>query len=45
LKPDVRSHLDESKLNKIKALIKETGFISIPSESFKVMENATEYQK
>jgi len=45
LKPDVRSYLDEGKLNKIKALIKETGFISIPSESFKVMENATEYQK
>lgn len=45
LKPDVRSQLDESKLNKIKALIKETGFIAIPSESFPVMENVTEYQK
>ncbi len=45
LKPDVRSKLDESKLEKIKALIKETGFISIPSESFKVLDNATEYQK
>ena len=33
------------KLNKIKALIKETGFIAIPSESFKIMDNATEYQK
>ena len=45
LKPDVRSKLDEVKLNKIKALIKETGFITIPSESFKIMDNATEYQK
>jgi len=45
LKPDVRSKLDETKLNKIKALIKETGFIAIPSESFPVMDNVTEYQK
>ena len=45
LKPDVRSKLDEAKLNKIKALIKETGFIAIPSESFQIMDNATEYQK
>ena len=45
LSPDKRSKLDETKLNKIKALIKETGFISIPSESFAVMENVTDYQK
>ncbi len=45
LEPDVRSQLDELKLNKIKALIKETGFIAIPSESFTIMDNATEYQK
>jgi len=45
LSPDKHSKLDETKLNKIKALIKETGFISIPSESFAVMENVTEYQK
>ena len=45
LKPDIRSQLDETKLNKIKALIKETGFIAIPSESFPVMDNVTEYQK
>lgn len=45
VKPDVRSKLDESKLNKIKALIKETGFISIPSESFKILDGVTEYQK
>ena len=45
LSPDKRSKLDETKLNKIKALIKETGFMSIPTESFQVMENVTEYQK
>ncbi len=45
IKPDVSSKLGEAQLNKIKALIKETGFIAIPSESFEVMENATQYQK
>ena len=45
LQPDIRSKLDEKKLNKIKALIKETGFIAIPSESFSIIENVTEYQK
>ena len=45
LEPDIRSKLDEKKLNKIKALIKETGFMAVPSESFPVMENVTEYQK
>ena len=45
LQPDIRSYLSEAKLNKIKALIKETGFMSIPSESFEVLENVTEYQK
>jgi len=45
LQPDIRSKLDEKKLDKIKAMIKETGFISIPSESFSILENVTEYQK
>ncbi len=45
LQPDIRSKLDEPTLNKIKALIKETGFIAIPSESFLIFENATEYKK
>ena len=45
LQHDIRSKLDEKKLHKIKALIKETGFISIPSESFPILENVTEYQK
>jgi len=45
LQPDIKSKLDEAKLNKLRALIKETGFIAIPSESFPIFENATEYQK
>jgi hypothetical protein len=45
LEHDIRSKLDEKKLNKIRALIKETGFIAIPSESFSILENVTEYQK
>ena len=45
LQSDIRSKLDEKKLNKIRALIKETGFIAIPSESFSILENVTEYQK
>ena len=32
-------------MDKIKALIKETGFISIDSNSFSVFENITDYQK
>lgn len=45
LQPDIRSKLDDKKLEKLKALIKETGFIAIPSESFSILENATDYQK
>ena len=45
LEPDVRSKLDKPTLDRIKALIKETGFIEIPSESFTVLDNVTEYQK
>jgi hypothetical protein len=44
-KPDVSSHLDDQKLRKLKALIKETGFISIPSESFPIRDNVTDFQK
>ncbi|MEK0330481.1 MAG: hypothetical protein QQN49_04480 [Nitrosopumilus sp.] len=45
VQPDITSKLDEKKFNKIKAMIKETGFISIPSESFSILEHVTEYQK
>jgi len=44
-KPDIKSSLDEQKLRKLKALIKETGFISIPSESFQIRDNVTDFQK
>jgi len=44
-KPDITIHLEDQKLRKLKALIKETGFISIPSESFPILDNVTEYQK
>lgn len=45
LQPDIRSKLDKEKLEKLKALIKETGFINIPSESFLILDNATDFQK
>ena len=44
-KPDIKSHMDDQKLRKLKALIKETGFISIPSESFSIRDNVTDFQK
>ncbi|EGP94344.1 hypothetical protein [Nitrosarchaeum koreense] len=44
-KPDIKSTIDEQKLRKLKALIKETGFISIPSESFPISDNVTDFQK
>lgn len=43
--PEIKSQLSEEKIKKLTALIKETGFIAIPTESFPVMDNATEYQK
>ena len=43
--PDKHSEIDEDKLLRITAMIKETGFTSIPSESFEVRENVDEYQK
>ncbi len=44
-KPDIKSTLDEQKLRKLKALIKETGFTSIPSESFQIRDNVIDFQK
>lgn len=44
-KPNTKSHLDDQTLRKLKALIKETGFISIPSESFPIRDNVTDFQK
>ncbi len=44
-KPDIKSTLDPEKLKKLTALIKETGFMEIPSESFPVREGVSDYQK
>lgn len=44
-KPDKLSELDEEKMKKLTALIKETGFMSIPSESFPVRDDINDYQK
>ena len=43
--PDIKSKINQKQLDKIKALIKETGFISIDPNSFSVLENITDYQK
>ena len=43
--PKIESKIDEKTLNKIKALIKETGFIAIDPNSFSVLENVKDYQK
>jgi hypothetical protein len=43
--PDIKSELSEEKIQKLTALIKETGFIEIPSESFPVKNNVIDYQK
>ena len=43
--PEIESKLTEEKLKKLTALIKETGFIAIPSESFPVNEDVMQYQK
>jgi len=43
--PDKLSNLEAAQLKKITAMIKETGFITIPTESFPVRDNVGEYQK
>ena len=43
--PDIKSELSEEKIRKLTALIKETGFIEIPSESFPVKEDVADYKK
>lgn len=44
-KPDKKSIIDPEKLIQLTALIKETGFMEIPTESYPVRENVTDYQK
>ena len=44
-KPEQSSQLDDEIMKKLKALIKETGFMFIPSESFPVENDVDEYLK
>ena len=44
-KPDQRTSIDENSLKKLKAMIKETGFMAIPSESFPIKDDVDNYQK
>jgi len=43
--PEIKSEISAEKLLQLTALIKETGFIAIPSESFPVKEDVIDYQK
>ena len=44
-KPDKKSSIPSANLTKITALIKETGFMEIPSESFPIKDEISDYQK
>jgi hypothetical protein len=44
-KPDKKSTINKDKLKKLTALIKETGFMEIPTESFPVRDGVDDYQK
>ena len=41
----IMSSVSDEKLQKLTALIKETGFMSIPKESFPIQEDVTDYTK
>ena len=41
----IMSSVTDEKLQKLTALIKETGFMSIPKESFPIQEDVTDYTK
>ena len=41
----IMSSISDEKLQKLTALIKETGFMSIPKESFPIQEGVTDYTK
>jgi len=43
--PQLKSELSEKQIRKLTALIKETGFIEIPSETFPVKDDVIDYQK
>jgi hypothetical protein len=44
-KPDKKSKISEDQLRKLTAIIKETGFMEIPTESFPVKDGITQYNK
>jgi len=44
-KPDKKSTINNEKLTKLTAMIKETGFMQIPTDSFPVRDGVTDYQK
>src|SRR3989304_6034768 len=44
-KPDKKFTINKDKLKKLTALIKETGFMEIPTESFPVRDDVDDYQK
>ena len=43
--PQLKSELSEKQIRKLTALIKETGFIEIPTEPFPVKSEVSDYQK
>lgn len=43
--PEEKSRIDNDQLRKLTAMIKETGFMEIPTEQFPVNEDVNEYQK
>ena len=45
IKPMINDTLESDRLDRLKAIIKETGFIAIESQSFPILDDITEYQK
>lgn len=43
--PSIHGKLDEDRMQRIKAVFKETGFVALPVESFPAREGVSEYQK
>ncbi len=43
--PEKKSRIDEDQLRKLTAMIKETGFMEIPTDQFPIDEDVIEYQK
>ena len=43
--PSIHGMLDENRLQRLKAVIKETGFVTFPVESFQIKEGVENYQR